>query len=111
MRIAGKHTPLPWTRGWGNWIYQGERPPAGEDNPRLIATCEPSTRTMADWEETFANATLIVRAVNCHADLLSALEDCVTELEAELENDPEATLIESVLVSARAAIAKARRDT
>lgn len=65
-----KHTPGPWTRGWGNFVYQGAK-----FNPqqmgRLIATCEPSSRTQKDWDQVFANARLIAAA----PDLLEALED------------------------------------
>ena len=64
-----KHTPGPWTRGWGNFVYQGAK-----FNPRQmgrhIATCEPTTRTQQDWDQVFANARLIAAA----PDLLKALE-------------------------------------
>lgn len=67
------HTPLPWNRGYGNYIYQGAHP-APQGQQRLIAVCEPTTQTKEDWDEVFANAALIVRAVNCHAEMLEALK-------------------------------------
>lgn len=65
--MSAKHTPGPWTRGFGNYVYQGER--LG-DQQRLIAVCEPTTKTKEDWDETFANARLIAAA----PELLAALE-------------------------------------
>jgi hypothetical protein len=67
-----KHTPGPWNRGYGNHIYQGAR--HDPTNPgRLVAICEPSTRTQEDWEEVWANARLIAAA----PELLEELEALV----------------------------------
>lgn len=64
-----KHTPGPWNRGVSQNIYQGEKwDPSSQQ--RLIAQCEPTTRTQQDWEEVWANAVLIAAA----PDMLEALE-------------------------------------
>jgi hypothetical protein len=55
------HTPGPWTRGYGNYVYQGAELQPGT-NQRLIAICEPSSKTREDWDQTFANAALIAEA-------------------------------------------------
>ncbi len=90
-----KHTPGPWTRGWGNFVYQG-----AEFNPsqmtRLIATCEPSSRTQKDWDQVFANARLIAAA----PDLLEALIDMAEIAESRGH----------IVSKARAAIAKATEE-
>lgn len=64
------HTPGPWNRGYGNHVFQGERD-HGRPSGRLIATCEPTTRTKADWNQVWANAKLIAAA----PELLQALKD------------------------------------
>ena len=56
-----KHSKGPWNRRYGNYVYQGERHNPSI-NQRLIAICEPNTRSEKDWEETFANAALIGHA-------------------------------------------------
>lgn len=79
------HTPGPWHRGYGNFVYQG----AERDNQkRIIAVCEPTTKTQEDWCETFANARLIASA----PALLKALENSANTLEAlmaHIEHKPE----------------------
>lgn len=64
------HTPGPWNRGYGNHVFQGE-PGHGYPSGRLIAICEPSTRTKADWDQVWANAKLIAAA----PELLQALKE------------------------------------
>lgn len=62
-----KHTLGPWTRGYGNYVYQGEKP--FEHGP-LIATCYPLNGSAKELEEAFANAQLVAAA----PALLTALE-------------------------------------
>ena len=54
-----KHTPGPWTRSYTNYIYQGKDTAS---KGRLVAICEPTTRTQEDWDQVFANARLIAAA-------------------------------------------------
>lgn len=61
------HTPGQWNLGFGNYVYKGSDP---YSNRRLIAICEPTTKTREDWKETFANARLIAQA----PAMLAALE-------------------------------------
>ena len=70
--MTRKHTPGPWTRGYGNHVYQGDRPDP-VNLGRLVAVCEPSTRTKGDWDQVWANAKLIAAA----PELLEALEALV----------------------------------
>lgn len=54
-----KHTPGPWTRSYTNYIYQGKDTAS---KGKLVAICEPTTRTQEDWDQVFANARLIAAA-------------------------------------------------
>jgi len=47
-----KHTPGPWFRGYGNFIYRDER------KISLLATFCPPNGDRGELEEAFANATL-----------------------------------------------------
>lgn len=96
-----KHTPGPWNRGIAQFVYQGERwDPNGRQ--RLIATCEPSTRTQSDWEETWANARLIAAA----PDLLQAIQDLLTMPDFD-GTQPTSETRRNAKRAARAAISKA----
>lgn len=53
--MSAKHTPGPWNRGYGNYVYKGERP---GPNQELIATCLPTNGTSKRMAEVFANAAL-----------------------------------------------------
>ena len=74
---ATKPTPGPWVLA-GRYIQGPEQDIGDGDGGRLnIATCA------VDWSrngnpEQQANAALIVRAVNCHADLVAALQKLVS---------------------------------
>lgn len=73
--MSNSGTKKRWNRGYGNFIYQGEKyDPAAKQ--RVIAICEPTTRTREDWEEVFKNAALIAAA----PELLEALEECLATL-------------------------------
>lgn len=102
-----KHTPAPWTRGYGNYVYQGK---SASDVGRLIAVCEPSSRTKADWDQVWANARLIAAA----PELLSELEALVEymTLAGYDETDDTARLpgAQAKLASARAVIRKIKED-
>jgi hypothetical protein len=96
-----KHTPGPWNRGYGNFIYQGAKH-APEGGQRLIATCEPSTRTAGDWDQVFGNAALIAAA----PELLDALECFLGEYHAD-QDKPEC---KELFEGARAIVAKAKGE-
>ena len=93
-----KHTPTPWhegTRGPNNMPCIGAR------SILLAHVC-----TGIDFQEQAdANAALIVRAVNSHEPLVTALRDLV----AELARSDEEGLIEhtEIMMNARAALATA----
>lgn len=62
------HTALPWTEHYddnGFYYVVGEDMPS----PYIVATG-------GEGDTNKANAALIVRAVNCHDDLVKALEEC-----------------------------------
>lgn len=89
-----KHTPGPWTRKFGQDVYQGSGP---FDALRLIATGTPTNGSPDELAEAFANARLIAAA----PELLEALD----ELLAAAENFERPS--DKAIASARAAIAKA----
>lgn len=67
MKEKTMHTPIPWKSG-GCVVYGAD----GEGVADLVAgICNHSRRSP---DETEANTSLIVRAVNSHAQLLEALE-------------------------------------
>ena len=99
--MTHKHTPGPWTRGYGNHVYQGERPDP-VNLGRLVAVCEPSTRTKGDWDQVWANAKLIASA----PELLEALEALVQAV----EYTPIGVRALKAVEEARAAIKKARGE-
>lgn len=67
-----KHSTGPFTRAYGNYIYQGKvyDPNA---NQRLIATCLPTSKTNEDWDETFANAAVMSKAPEMKDVLIDAV--------------------------------------
>jgi hypothetical protein len=80
MSTQTQHTPGPWNRGYGNFVYQGERVAPEQ---RLVAVCEPTTKTREDWEQVFANAQLIAAA----PELLQALQELQKEMRAVVRLD------------------------
>ena len=111
-----KHTPTPWSQ-MGTHIYS-----SGKSGGNICSMSEPRATTTVEYappeygskdaDEMWANAALIVRAVNTHADLVRALELCVEELsiqagvgtEFQYDADHPAMI---ALDAARAAISKA----
>lgn len=96
-----EHTPTPWHL---------EIEKIGRDESQRIAISRGAT-LIAHYETDFveypetdeenaANAAFIVRAVNCHAELVAALEACA-----------EHRLLFSVRKKVEAALAKARGET
>jgi hypothetical protein len=102
---AEKHTPLPWVI---------ER---GADNPLIVAHTEAGPLTVAEvlddvypyTAEQRANAELIVRAVNSHADLLTALEQ-IAESDGDCEQQKFRLTRFQASQVARAAIHKAKAE-
>ena len=96
------HTPVPWKVG--RWVKHGEDLlylpiVAGE---AIIASCNAVAPHAPCVEEIEQNAHLIVRAVNCHDDLLAALKELLEESYGEES---------SGITLARAAVAKAEETT
>jgi hypothetical protein len=74
--MSEKHTPTPWrvfTSKDGRYLGVGE-----ETGDGILANGYGMWR---DGDEAIANAALIVRAVNSHAELVAALESAVDLLE------------------------------
>lgn len=90
-----KHAPLPWTFDelpeWGE-IYDA--------NGGLIATVNETA------EEIKADAEFIVRAVNCHDELLEALQ-LFLQGATRIDYDENSWVFVEAVDAARAAIAKA----
>jgi len=108
-----KHSPLPWT------LHRNEPIIYGADERTAIADCRVhtpgATRPARTPAVNDANAELIVRAVNSHAELVAALRACLDSMDRLYPNGmPPArgTLCEEMdwsqaTRSARAALAKA----
>lgn len=104
--MEAKHTKLPWHIGErsgnaGFRIYAGEQPIAE------IRYIRGESCSKKGIEEEKANAEFIVKAVNCHDDLLAASELAVAEIEAELACQPDLGL-EQALERLGAAIKKSK---
>ena len=113
-----KHTPTPWK-------YRTEGKPHNshyafeitmEKKNHVIAVIDRETPTNPEDE---ANAAFIVKAVNCHDDLVKSLEECLDELTTFLydhakANTPEAaqTEIESnpLVIQCRAILNKVKGE-
>ena len=100
MSEHSKHTPLPWRYERAN-----PSPTTGE---HLIAGGKPGylaeVRDCGSGDVA-ANAALIVRAVNCHSDLLEALKAIVAGL--SFGDDEGLVEYAEPMIAARAALAKA----
>lgn len=86
------HTPTPWEQH-GCAVYQADKWEDGVNNGgRLIANTFPyeTEPTIYPNDQDEANAQLIVRAVNCHAALVEALEGCLESM-AKVRQDPYTT--------------------
>ena len=89
-----KPTPGPWElRGFKIYVPGTEK---------CIAEARIAWKSSA---ETAANASLIVRAVNCHAALVAALEACLGVIEGTFPSAGPS--IKAIRDNARAALAKA----
>ena len=96
-----KHTPGPWARGWGNFVYREDG--SVKDGQSLIATCVPLNGTAEKLQTAFANATLIAAA----PDLLAALEAMVETFGWQSPNANAA--VDAAIAEAQAAIDKATK--
>lgn len=96
-----KHTPAPWTLE-NNQIFG-----TCNDKPTAfpVAICQGGTRDEAD-----ANAALIVRAVNSHADLLAALQAfvCDMDITGRWTTGVPVTINSAHIAAMRAALKKAQ---
>jgi hypothetical protein len=121
MPATVTHTPIPWT--------VDDRRNAPLKNIRVTAggheVCQLSDVHQRDYYGSFtgdhkaadavdavglANANLIVRAVNCHDELLAVIGDLTERLDVLVENTPEGDeppVSPGLMEAARAAIAKA----
>lgn len=90
LRMDAKHTPLPWEHS-GNQIVSGATEICEMEEIYIIG-------------ERRANADLIVKAVNCHDDLIAALQACFDAMSRGMGIED---AHDSICEQARAAIAKA----
>lgn len=91
-----KHTPGKWRH------HDMEHATVVAGTPGVgVADCNATHRTDKENE---ANAQRIVTAVNCHDDLVEALQDLV----ARVDDDPNYVPMSEALIRAREAIARAR---
>jgi hypothetical protein len=86
--MSAERTPTPWALGGKATIRSAKF-------PRYVAIMENNS-------ERAANAEFIVRAANCHADLIASLRECVAELEAIDEGKTVRRRAASVLAQAEA---------
>ena len=96
-------TPGPWvSQGWvPTWAYI----PIKDARHNLVCSLHSHEGHNYTRDEVEANARLIVRAVNCHADLVAALEACSLALG---DNKPMSTAkMWELGAVVRAALAKA----
>jgi len=104
------HTPTPWTTD-GELHHNNHAPRnveiLGPDGTARVALCFYGKTD----QECIANARLIVQAVNCHADLLAALEEVAefASIDAE-DDDPHASgrRLDKLGDIARATIARSK---
>lgn len=101
--MAASHTPLPWTvDAWGSVTFAGARPTQTLLLNGVGTSCSPGP----SMDEAKANRDLMVRAVNCHYELLAALI-----MVRDADNDCHADGLQTIPQIARAkidaAIAKA----
>ena len=118
-----KHTPLPWEVDTGNTVghiksisTNNKKMPDGSLSTPTVAKYDIGVNIgyrLRPEEEQKANAELIVKAVNCHYELLKALEEYVAEWDYNYEFDSHITGIITPPESyhmAREAIAKAKGE-
>jgi hypothetical protein len=70
-----KYTPTPWKTVGETLVY-------GQDNYCIAATMSDHWVSNRDIDESLANAQHIVRCINSHDDLVSALKSLLLEAEA-----------------------------
>jgi hypothetical protein len=75
-----EHTPTPWELIDERQIYAGEK--------LLAEVTDTAEGLEGSCAEADANAAFIVRAVNCHAELLSACAAALQDLLLHSRNDP-----------------------
>jgi len=78
------HTPLPWE------VDEGRPAVFSSEEGILVAVCFGVTRHAVDppHDESPANAELIVRAVNCHDELVEACQAALDDLPMLPEEQP-----------------------
>ena len=101
------HTPTPWTAAPSHCSILGNPQREGYDDKAVIADFEPDDRCAAPENQQEDNRALALRAVNCHEELVTALEDGISRAEFLKAEHPEKdTIMDAWLIEARAALAK-----
>lgn len=116
MNTTTQHTPIPWTN-YGLTIATPAKWDNGnkteieiatvhyEDNPIRDAQEDDPPQYVQDYDLALDNAQFIVRACNCHDNLLAACNAALERLEAS--QPPANGATETVCKQLKAAIAKA----
>ena len=91
------HTPGPWSRKFGNYVYAGTHEQAVRGEAPRVAVCDPLNGTREELDRAFANAALIAAA----PELLASLKAITDHFAAS--GDPTAC---DLMRDARAVIAK-----
>lgn len=102
------HTPGPWRCNLGNGSNLDNDPTIwARDGQTVIGELrtDPAFGPVPTPEEMAANADLIVRAVNCHAELMEALDGLLFALGTTMEGSG---MRETAKDNARLALAKAK---
>lgn len=103
------HTPLPWERrlsAMGRPFIINPKAPLAKDQDDIHGKCiaQVSGLGNANEQEQRDNAAFIVRAVNCHDDLLAALEELYMALHGRVHSNRALR----ALAQAETALAKAK---
>lgn len=110
MKTKQSHTPTPWKVGMIQEINRGlfrELENGTKPTGILIEEIDDELSDETPIKQHKANAAFIVRAVNCHEELLEALKDIVMHERGECDHDNIEECSKVVLKIAERAIAKA----
>jgi N-acetylglutamate synthase/N-acetylornithine aminotransferase len=103
--MSRKHTETPWRLGHDQYIYNADT------NQRhktvTIDSDQVTSIAFVDVSVDYSDAKAIVRAVNCHEELLDALKECVPYLEDYHYREG----CGATLAQVKAAIAKAEANS
>jgi len=113
-----KHTPVPWhthdvdCECYGQWIHAQYVGQDGRRHHHAVADCYKIKGEYGNEGTDGENAAIIVRAVNCHDELLEACEGLIELIDAaRMETLCQGSEWVAKLAKARAAVAKAKGES